>query len=335
MSTATTAALRGTLQDFGAEEILQFLAGTKQSGALVLSGDSHSILWFVDGEVYGADATTSLPLKDAFEAAGLADEAQLSAAWVESAGGVPLAEALERHAGIDPAETDRLVLSRIVDAVFELTVTSAADFEFRGGERHPLAGGRTALRREPDRIKPREARTLARGGDGAAFDRGGRHPRRCRAVRRAGPRPLASRVARRRSPRRSSFDRRHHASARRECVRRVRHVAPARDRGRSFCRLNLRRRPPLRFGRLRSLRSTIAASRHPAAHCAAATTPRASTESATPSSGLSEPSPREPSASSPARSVRSEAPSSARLSSRPAPSSKSWSSWCPGRCRHS
>ena len=113
MSTATTAALRGTLQDFGAEEILQFLAGTKQSGALVLSGDSHSILWFVDGEVYGADATTSLPLKDAFEAAGLADEAQLSAGLGRGrADGVPLAEALERHAGIDRAETDRLVLSR-------------------------------------------------------------------------------------------------------------------------------------------------------------------------------------------------------------------------------
>jgi len=141
MSTATTAALRGTLQDFGAEEILQFLAGTKQSGALVLSGDSHCILWFSDGEIYGADATTSLPFKDAFAAAGLASEEQLTAAWGESEGGVPLSDALERHAGIDRAETDRLVRSRIVDAVFELTVTSAADFEFRGGERHPLAGG--------------------------------------------------------------------------------------------------------------------------------------------------------------------------------------------------
>ena len=41
--------------------------------------------------------------------------------------------------------------------------------------------------------------------------------------------------------------------------------------------LNLRRRRPLRFRRLRSLRSTIGASRTPAAHCAAvpAATPRA------------------------------------------------------------
>jgi hypothetical protein len=142
MTTATSAALRGTLQDFGAEEILQFLAGTKQSGALVLSGDSQGVVWFADGEIYGADATTNLPLQDAFAAAGLADEEQWQAAWAEAQGGTPLAEALERHAGIDRGDTDRLVESRIVDAVFELTVTSAADFEFRGGERHPLAGGR-------------------------------------------------------------------------------------------------------------------------------------------------------------------------------------------------
>ena len=63
MSTATTAALHGTLQDFGAEESSSSSPARGQSGALVLSGDSHSILWFVDGEVYGADATTSLPLK--------------------------------------------------------------------------------------------------------------------------------------------------------------------------------------------------------------------------------------------------------------------------------
>jgi len=142
MTTATSAALRGTLEDFGAEEILQFLAGTKKTGALVLSGDCTGTVWFADGEIYGADATTSLPLRDAILAAGLATEEQWDSAWSDASGGVPLAAALEAHASLDPTALDRLVESRIVDAVFELIVTSAADFEFRGDERHPLAGGR-------------------------------------------------------------------------------------------------------------------------------------------------------------------------------------------------
>ena len=142
MTTATSAALRGTLEDFGAEEILQFLAGTRKTGALVLSGDCTGTVWFADGEVYGADATTSLPLRDAVLAAGLATEQQFDAAWADATEGVPLAAALEVHGSVHQNDFDRLVESRIVDAVFELIVTSAADFEFRGDERHPLAGGR-------------------------------------------------------------------------------------------------------------------------------------------------------------------------------------------------
>lgn len=141
MSTATSAALRGTLEDFGAEEILRFLASTKQSGALVLSGDSSGVLWFVEGDIYGADATTSLPLRDAVLAAGLADEEQWDAAWTDASTGVPLGVALAVHASLDEAEFDRLLEGRIIDAVFELLVTTASDFEFRGAEQHPLAGG--------------------------------------------------------------------------------------------------------------------------------------------------------------------------------------------------
>lgn len=142
MTTATSAALRGTLQDFGAEEILQFLAGTKKSGALVLSGDCSGTVWFDEGTIYSADATTSLPLADALIATGLVTAEQWQAAWSEASEGTPLAAALETHASLDQAQTDRLVESRIIDAVFELTVTTAADFEFRGDEHHPLIGGR-------------------------------------------------------------------------------------------------------------------------------------------------------------------------------------------------
>ncbi len=144
MTTATSAALRGTLQDFGAEEILRFLAGTKQSGALVLSGDCSGTVWFAEGQIYGADATTSLPFRDAFLATGLVTEEQWDSAWAEAEADEQesLGAALEVHASLDQNESDRLVESRIIDAVFELVVTSQADFEFRGGEHHPLAGGR-------------------------------------------------------------------------------------------------------------------------------------------------------------------------------------------------
>jgi hypothetical protein len=142
MTTATSAGLRGTLEDFGAEEILQFLAGTKKTGALVLSGDCSGTVWFSDGEVYGADATTSLPLREAVVAAGLVTEEQWDRAWADASDGVPLSNALAAHASLDQNDLDRLIESRIVDTVFELIVTSAADFEFRGDDHHPLVGGR-------------------------------------------------------------------------------------------------------------------------------------------------------------------------------------------------
>lgn len=142
MSTATSAALRGTLEDFGAEEILRFLASTKQSGALVLSGESTGTLWFAEGEIYGADATTSIPLRDAVTATGLVDDEQWDAAWDDASTGVPLSTALAVQASAEEADFDRLVEGRIVDAVFELLVTTSSDFEFRGAEQHPLAGGR-------------------------------------------------------------------------------------------------------------------------------------------------------------------------------------------------
>ncbi|HMK13159.1 MAG TPA: DUF4388 domain-containing protein [Acidimicrobiales bacterium] len=144
MTTATSAALRGTLQDFGAEEILQFLASTKKTGALVLSGDCNGTVWFAEGEVYGADATTSMPLRDAVLATGRVTGEQWDAALTDaSESGVPLSVALEARSSFEQTEVDRLIESRIIDAVFELMVTSEADFEFLGGERHPLAGGRT------------------------------------------------------------------------------------------------------------------------------------------------------------------------------------------------
>jgi hypothetical protein len=142
MSTATSAALRGTLEDFGAEEILRFLASTKQSGALVLSGESSGTLWFAEGAIYGADATTSIPLRDAVTATRLVDEEQWDAAWSDAATGVPLLTALSVRASVDEADLERLIEGRIVDAVFELLVTTSSNFEFRGAEQHPLVGGR-------------------------------------------------------------------------------------------------------------------------------------------------------------------------------------------------
>ena len=55
---------------------------------------------------------------------------------------MPLSNTLAAHASLDQNDLDRLIESRIVDTVFELIVTSAADFEFRGDDHHPLVGGR-------------------------------------------------------------------------------------------------------------------------------------------------------------------------------------------------
>jgi hypothetical protein len=81
-------------------------------------------------------------LRDAVTAAGLVDDEQWDAAWNDALTGVPLSTALAVQASADEAELERLVEGRIVDAVFELLVTTASDFEFRGAEVHPLAGGR-------------------------------------------------------------------------------------------------------------------------------------------------------------------------------------------------
>ena len=143
--------------------------------APALSGSS-------DGEVYGADATTSLPFREAVVAAGLRHRGAVGPPpGSDASAACRCPTRSRRHARDRPSERpDRLIQSRIVDTVFELTVTSAADFEFRGGERHPLVGGRQHSVDDLIACEPREARTLARGGDGAAFDRGGRHPRRRR-----------------------------------------------------------------------------------------------------------------------------------------------------------
>ena len=237
MTTATSAALRGTLEDFGAEEILQFLVGTKKTGALVLSGDCSGTVWFVDGEVYGADATTSLPLREAVVAAGLVAEEQWDRAWADASDGVPLSNALASHASLDQNDFDRLIESRIVDTVFELIVTSAADFEFRGDEHHPLVGGRNhtvddliaASRERLDRwrevatVLPSIAAvvTLAADVPSDAPD----------LVLSPGDWRIVAHLDGK------SVDRRRHAVARCERVRRVRHAAPLGHRGRSTSRL--------------------------------------------------------------------------------------------------
>ncbi len=56
-------------------------------------------------------------------------------------------------------------------------MTSAADFEFRGDELHPLVGRPQPHRRRPDRGEPRTARSVARGRDRAPVDRRCRHDR--------------------------------------------------------------------------------------------------------------------------------------------------------------
>ncbi len=176
-------------------------------------------------------------MREAVVAAGLVTEEQWDRAWADASDGVPLSNALAAHASLDQNDLDRLIESRIVDTVFELIVTSAADFEFRGDDHHPLVGGRNhtvddliaASRERLDRwrevatVLPSIAAvvTIAADVPSDAPD----------LVLSPGDWRIVAHLDGK------SVDRRHHAAARCKCVRRVRHAAPPGRRGRSTRRL--------------------------------------------------------------------------------------------------
>ena len=226
MSTATSAALRGTLEDFGAEEILRFLASTKQSGALVLSGDSTGTVWFADGAIYGADATTSLPLRDAVIAAGLVDEEQWDAAWSDASdrrSAVRLrsrshasarrgrARAARRGAhrrrGVRAARDDRRATS---SSAAPSSIRSSGVASIRSTTSSTASRARLERWREVATVLPSIAAVVALAAEP--------RPRRPR------PRAHADGVARRRPPRRPAIHRRRHSlcsvRARSTCARR-------------------------------------------------------------------------------------------------------------------
>ena len=202
MTTATSAALRGTLEDFGAEEILQFLAGTKKTGALVLSGDCSGTVWFADGEVYsaGRDHEPAVPRGS-----------RRRRPRHGGAVGPRLGRCFCRRAAGQRARVARVTGSerpRSPDRVADRRHGLRAHRDIGGGFRVPRRRTPPAHRRsEPHRRRsdlgePRAARSVARGRDGAPLDRSGRHDRRRRPLGRTRSRALPGRLADRRSPRR-------------------------------------------------------------------------------------------------------------------------------------
>lgn len=141
MSTqAAPVALRGSLEDFSASEILSFLAGTHQTGVLQISGDGSGSIWFANGQLYFGESETNLPLHEALVRSGIVSEAGWEAASSSTTPALHLGEALVVVGAADANGLRRVLRDRVVDAVFELLVMGHSQFEFHPGEIHELIG---------------------------------------------------------------------------------------------------------------------------------------------------------------------------------------------------
>jgi len=137
----STSALRGTLEDFSPAEILGLLEGTRQTGALEVSGDCTGALYLDDGAIYYGETDNSPPLHESIVRRGLATEPGWVMANEQVAGGkASLADALVAQGSCSHAALQQLVTDRLIDAMFELLVSAKSNFEFIPGERHPLIG---------------------------------------------------------------------------------------------------------------------------------------------------------------------------------------------------
>ena len=140
MSTRSAAALRGTLDDFTAADILSLLETTRQTGALRVSGEGSGALWLEHGAVYYGETGTSVALRDAIVRSGMVTEPGWSAALAHAEAGTPLLEALAANGSSNHRALENLLTERTVDTMFEFLVMLHSQFEFVPGDRHAFAG---------------------------------------------------------------------------------------------------------------------------------------------------------------------------------------------------
>ena len=137
----STSALRGTLEDFSPSEILGLLEGTRQTGALEVTGDCTGALYLEDGAIYYGETDTSVSLHESVVHQGLVTESGWAIANEQVAGGkASLSDALVAQGSCTSTTLQQLVTDRLIDAMFELLVSSKSNFEFIPGESHPFVG---------------------------------------------------------------------------------------------------------------------------------------------------------------------------------------------------
>ena len=136
-------ALRGTLDDFTAGDILSLLETTRQTGALRVSGEGSGALWLAEGAVYYGETEAGVSLRDAVVRSGMVTEPGWVAAVAQSDAGMPLLDALATQGSSSRSSLEALITERTVDTMFEFLVLSHSQFEFVPGERHLFAGAPT------------------------------------------------------------------------------------------------------------------------------------------------------------------------------------------------
>jgi hypothetical protein len=140
VTTRPAVALRGTLDDFSASEILRLLEETRQTGVLRVSGEGSGSMWLTDGFVYYGETGSGVPLREAVVRSGMVTEPGWDAAVAQAEAGAALLDSLVAQGSSSRTTLEAFLTERVVDTMFEFLVLLHSQFEFAPGERHLFSG---------------------------------------------------------------------------------------------------------------------------------------------------------------------------------------------------
>jgi hypothetical protein len=131
------AALTGTLAELPVPDLLELLAGTRQTGMLELTGGNPGVIAIEQGEVTIALSAMGPTLQQLFIGSGLTGAELWDDVVAAADRGAKLGDALV-EAGVDEDRARAVLYDHTVGAVFELMLPSDDEFAFLAGERHPI-----------------------------------------------------------------------------------------------------------------------------------------------------------------------------------------------------
>ncbi|MBI2705439.1 MAG: DUF4388 domain-containing protein [Actinobacteria bacterium] len=151
------AGLEGSLEDLPFLELLEFLAGSRRTGVIELSGASPGIVVLHEGMLTLALSENGPTLQQVFIGSGIVS----SDGWWEATNtgnrSSSLAEAV-LEAGAPASQVERVLREQIIGAVFELMLPSKDAFAFTPGATH-LLGHRFLF--DPDDVVREAQRRVA------------------------------------------------------------------------------------------------------------------------------------------------------------------------------